>query len=240
MSYPREDRRGTSTVEALVCLLLTALLAQMSWSLLLAARRTTSRLIDRSEALETERVGWHVLSHELRAGLGERDWSVASARVLPLRAYRGLAELCGAHAVSDGGVVRYQGMRLPEPAKDSLLLLTSAGEWRAVKLLSRVPTTTSCPAWPGAELERWSWEPRVDDVLLARVFERGSYHLEDRALRYRLGDGGRQPLTVERLEAGSAFASSPSGIELRLQVRVQEGVVWESTRRLGGGDPDGG
>ena len=74
-------------------------------------------------------------------------------------------------------------------------------------------------------------------MVLARVFERGSYHLEDRAIRYRAGDGGRQPLSEERLESGSAFLASAAGVELRLRVRVDEQTSWETSRRLTGAAP---
>lgn len=237
---------GVSLVEALVGLLLTALLVQTAWSIAASARRTARRVMERSEALETERVGWHVLSREVGAGLHGRDWSLEGPRVLPLRAFRGLAEVCPELADADGAVVRYRGMRLPEPAKDSLLVLSASGEWHAVELVGRTADGPGCPAWPveggeGWRVERWRWEPSVRGALLARVYERGSYHLEDRAVRYRTGDGGRQPLTAERLDGtGSAFTVDAGALELRLRVRAEAGTLWETTRRLpsGGEEPD--
>jgi hypothetical protein len=75
-------------------------------------------------------------------------------------------------------------------------------------------------------------------VLLARVFERGSYHLEDRAIRYRLGEAGRQPLTAERLESGSSLVANGGGVSMRLRVRVDDRVVWDTKRTLlGEGTP---
>ena len=50
-------RRGATVIEALVALLLTALLLQTSWSVTAAARRGVAQIVARSEALETERVG---------------------------------------------------------------------------------------------------------------------------------------------------------------------------------------
>jgi hypothetical protein len=226
-------QRGTSTVEVLVCMLLMALVIHLSWSLLVAARDATERLIQRSQALDTERIGWHVLALEVGAGLARRDWTVEGGGVLPLRAFRGVGEVCPSGMEPDGGLVRHRGVRLPDPVKDSLLLLTRAGEWRDVKLTSRSPSLLECPAWPGEAVERWHWEPAVAGVLLARVFERGSYHLEERAVRYRLGEAGRQPLTEERLERGSSFGLSETALSLRLRVRVDERTVWDTTRRLG-------
>jgi hypothetical protein len=219
------DRRGSSTVEVLVSVLLMALLVQLSWSLLSSARRATERLIQRSEATQTERLGWHVLSREVGAGLAARDWSVEGGKVLPLRAFRGVGEVCPPLSADDGAVMRYEGMRLPEPSKDSLLALTADGEWRTVKLTSRAPSVSECPLWPGELVERWHWEPALQGVLLARVFERGSYNL---------GDAGRQPLTAERLESGSSLVANGGGVSMRLRVRVDDRVVWDTKRTLAG------
>lgn len=228
--------RGTSTVEVLVGLLLMALLVQLSWSLLAAARRTAQRLIQRSEALDTERLGWHVIAREVNAGLPSRDWRVETSRVLALRAFRGVAETCPGSASRDGALVRYAGIRLAEPAKDSLLALTETGLWTVLRITARTPALSGCPAWPGAAVERWSWEPPAPGVVLARVFERGSYHLEDKAIRYRSGEGGRQPLSEEVLESGT-FAATSAGLELHLRLRVDERTLWDTSRRLSGGAP---
>ena len=60
----------------------------------------------------------------------------------------------------------------------------------------------------------------------ALVFESGTYYLSQRALRYRIGAEGRQPLTDELLrDAGSAMAmsaatmTSPASVSLTLQLR---------------------
>ena len=225
-------RAGTSTVEVLVCIVLMTLLINLSWSVLVAARKTADRLIQRGEAIDTERLGWHVLSSELRAGIPARDWRVEGGKVIPLRAFRGLADVCPSRSAADGALVRYRGMRLPDPVKDSLLVLASDGRWLALRLTSRSPSLSECPDWPGEAVERWGWEPHVEGILLARVFERGSYHIEDKAIRYRAGDAGRQPLTAERVESGSLLTLTASGIELHLRVRVDERVIWETSHRL--------
>jgi hypothetical protein len=233
LAAPLASERGTSVVEALVALLLTALLVQLTWSVVLFGRRAATGLLERSEALDTERVGWHVVSAELGAGIAHRDFGLPAGGVLPLRAFRGTAEVCPALRTADGGVVLYRGMRLPDAAKDSLLVLTAAGSWHALHLVSREEEAAACPGWPADAVERWRWEPPLDDVLLARVFERGSYHLEDRALRYSSGVGGRQPLTPERLEGtGSVFVPTAGRLDLRLRVRAEGDVVWESSRVL--------
>jgi hypothetical protein len=206
---------------------------QLTWSVVLAARRAAAGLMERSEALDTERVAWHVLGAELGAGIAVRDYGLPSGRVLPLRAFRGTAELCAALRTANGGVVRYRGMRGPDPEKDSLLVLTTGGSWHTLRLVSREDGPAPCPGWPAEDGERWRWEPPLDDVLLARVFERGTYHLEDRALRYLSGTGGRQPLTPERLDGSSSVFAPVSGrLDLFLRVQAEGDVVWESSRVL--------
>jgi hypothetical protein len=232
----RSDRRGASLAEAIVSLLLTLLIIQLTWWLASAARRAGTQLIQRSDALETERLAWHVLERELGSGLQARDWSIDKPTVLVLRAFRGVGEVCLPSSASDGGLVRYRGMRLPDPTKDSLLLMTASGEWWVGRLVSRVASKETCASWGSGEaIERWRWDPPVTGVLLARVFERGSYHLEDRAVRYRTGDAGRQPLTPEVLDTrGNAFASTGSGVDLRLSV-VRGSTTRSWSRRITGG-----
>jgi hypothetical protein len=227
------DRRGTSVVEALVALVLTALLVHLTWSVAAALKRAAFDVIERSEALDAERVGWHVLATELAAGTPIRDFQVANGRVLPLRAFRGTGEVCTGLRTPEGGLVRFGGMRAPEPEKDSLLALTESGTWLVLRLTHREPVESACPGHAAGSWERWRWEPPLAGVLLARVFERGSYHIENRAVRYQSHDGGRQPLTPERLvDAGSAFTASADRIQLRLRVRAEANVFWESTRLL--------
>jgi hypothetical protein len=224
-------REGTSLVEVLVSLLLTALLAQIGWWVAISARRSADRLTAQSEALETGRIGWRAIEGELSGGVMGRDWSVSSSgQVLSLRAFRGVGEFCRGLSGPDGGVVRYRGRRLPEPAKDSLLVLGESGQWSVVKLTSRTSVATACPGWgAGDVLERWRWEPTIETPLLGRVFERGTYHLEDESVRYRVGAGGRQPLTPERLDPlRSGFADRSGGLlQLRMGLWINDSVTWE-------------
>jgi hypothetical protein len=223
---------GFSLLESLMALLLTSLLVPLAWALVASARGAALRVVERSEALEVERTGWHVLSSEVGSGLPGRDWTVDRPRVLSLRAFRGVAEVCEPPSAAGEALVRHSGLRLADPTKDSLLVLTAEGAWEVARLVTRAPVTGRCPGW-AEPLERWRWEPEIGSAVLLRVFERGSYHLEDRAFRYRAGDGGRQPLTPERLhDAGSAFERTGSVLELRLSVHAEPGTLWASIRRL--------
>lgn len=117
--------------------------------------------------------------------------------------------------------MRYLGIRLPEPRKDSILALGPDLRWRTFALRARAPVRSACPAWNGAPAERWTFERAPGPLVLARVFETGVYLLQDGALRYRRGLGGRQPLTPELLDDdASVLAGSPGGlVRLRLRVR---------------------
>lgn len=232
---PRTNRRGASLAEAIVSLLLTLLIIQLTWWLAAAARRAGTQLIEKSDALETERLAWHVLAREVGSGVAVRDWTLDKPTVLVLRAFRGVAEVCAATAAPEGGLVGYRGMRVPDPSKDSLLLMTASGDWRVARLTSRAASKETCASGSAGAVERWRWDPPVAGVLLARVFERGSYHLEDRAVRYRTGDAGRQPLTPEVLGSrGNGFAFDGSGVDLSLSV-VTGAATRSWSRRLMGG-----
>jgi hypothetical protein len=157
-----------------------------------------------------------------------RDWVMVGGDSLLLRAYRGHALL---HSVApEHGTVLacYRGSRSASPEKDSVLLLGLDGQWRAGDLLSRTPASSSCEDLvEGGRSERWTLAPMPVGVVLARVFETGSYHLVDGALRYRRGEGGRQPLTPETIENGRFLGPEEGGSPL----------AWEILLRPSGGSP---
>lgn len=230
--------RGFSLVELLVALTLGSVLVAAGWSVLRRQTAAAAAARDLSDRLEVVRTVRTVLDEELRAGLPGRDWSVSGGDSVHLRAYRGVALGCPGSAGGDEDevLVRYLGMRLPEPEKDSLLVLDEHGGWGTASLEARVPapdSTGGCGA-PGTgwRVERWSAPGVPRPLRVARLFERGGYHLADGALRYRSGRGGRQPLTPELLDDGASglIASLPSG-----PVRIRAG--FRSTEDGRGGSP---
>ncbi len=193
-------RRGISLIEALVVLVLLSLVVQMGWTVLGAQRRAASSLALRAEGLETVRtVGW-LLSQELAGGEPGGDWW-ASEDSIGLRAFRGLGVVLGGSGLPDRLRVCYRGIRNPAPEKDSVLLLGTDGRWRAHDLVRRTRLSGGCAQVPESSEEEWVLSPEPRSSVLARAFERGSYHLSSGALRYRRGGGGRQPLTPERIQA---------------------------------------
>ncbi len=229
---------GFSLPEVLVAVLLTALLGQMTWSVFSAQRSLWSGMNEQEEMLESWRIVRTVVGFDLRAGVPGRDWE-SSGDSIPLRAFRGWAIVCDVPDPTTVLVV-YEGIRQPDPSKDSLLFVDESGRWTAVRLSSRSPDDT-CSAVAGMVGERWIVEGATPfTALLVRYYERGVYSLSGGALRYRRGAGGRQPLTPVR------FITPPSqivpwregGVLLRVgqphgrhqDVRVWEQAVWAKER----------
>lgn len=242
----RSDRSGFSVLETLVALLLSALLVQSAWSLLRLQSRVARRSEEAADRLETVRIARHVLEGELRAGVRGRDWSDPVDDTLGLRAFRGLAVSCGARDSSGRVPVRVIGIRTPDPTKDSLLLLLPDGGWRVVSLDGAGADTSVkgvCPpAGPGWTGERWTIDGFGAAFVLARFFERGSYHLADGALRYRRGRGGRQPLVPDLLDDRASrlrVGDSRGSIDLHLVFRgcVPDGCGGPWDAEIRGSDP---
>ncbi|HIF20809.1 MAG TPA: hypothetical protein EYQ27_02630 [Gemmatimonadetes bacterium] len=87
-------------------------------------------------------------------------------------------------------------------------------------------------------LKSWRLSVTPDEpVVLARLFERGSYHISGKALRYRRGGAGRQPLTPEVLDTPpSGFVRSAGSLGLEW-MRARDGRVWHWVGFLAGGGP---
>jgi hypothetical protein len=181
-----------------------------------------------------------VITHEIRALDTRRDGFSVATDSAGLRAFRGVAVVCAADSVSAD--VRYRGLRSPDPAKDSLLVLEGAGAERALPLAgtgagaacSPQPGESALAVRPGAGL-------MPGDVIL--VFERGDYHLAGGALRYRRGAGGRQPLTADILfddstDMAATRATPPlaapetAAIRLRIATRPRPGASAVQPLRL--------
>lgn len=192
--------RGTSAVEALLALSLGGAILFSALGLLSAQRRSAERLIAQGEGLLARRIIRTVLGEELRRGVEGRDWVAPGGDSVRLRVFRGLAFMCPSGR-TNRFLVRYRGSRLPNPRKDSVLVLGPNGRWQAVDLIERHPTALTCPGAPSEAVEFWLLNPSVPGAVVARLFETGSYHLSGGAFRYRRGRGGRQPLTPQVIVA---------------------------------------
>jgi hypothetical protein len=193
-------------VEVVVALVLVVTVVQAAWRIFSAQRGAAAEVGMRSELLDAARTARVVLGAELGAGVPGRDWVVSSPGVVEVRAFRGWAAVCPTRGRVTELVVAYRGLRAPDPSKDSLLVLDRSGSWMPAGLVAQRADEDGCPSAsgavpaPAASLERWDLDRPVEGAVLARLFERGSYHLTDGALRYRRGSGGRQPLTPTVLD----------------------------------------
>ena len=212
-------RRGASVVEALVALLLGLFLVHLGLETVLRMDRFQERWERRHEALLSSRIARSVLRGELARSGGA--WSSAGDS-LRLRASRGTGVVCDVGPAADELLVSFRGDRYGDPTKDSVELVTDQGDITVLALRSSAPAATPCAVGvAGEEARVWRVEGAVPpDVVLARNFEVGSYHLAGSALRYRLGGGGRQPLTPQVWEdAGTRLASVDSALVLELAPR---------------------
>jgi len=220
---------GLSIGAALLTALATFVTSSVRWH---------RSLTIRAEGLEVARTVWGVLEEELGAARQGRDWAVDSAGGLDLRAFRGFGRVCPGPG-GGGLTVAFRGERLPEPTRDSALVLREDGEWTSAPIVSVTSTSgpSGCAVRAGESALRVVGLPEAGPAaVLVRFFERGSYHLADLAFRYRRGGGGRQPLTSERIGSGSGFSVAGDALEVTLEVLSPDSgsakvFVWRAGER---------
>jgi hypothetical protein len=197
-------RYGFTLVEAMVSATLgTLLLGTLAATLIVHERlaRSQAEHLARADALRTHAV---ILRAELRMIDPGEDLRAVSTDSLALRTFRGLGVVCT--SANDTLVTAYRGLREPDPAKDSILLLGEAVS--GVYPLLNVdpgPGEPSCPLTAAARTLRFRIPGPAPRAALALVFESGTYFVSANAFRYRRGTEGRQPLTPEWLDNASAF-----------------------------------
>lgn len=196
-------RRGWSLVELVVVLsLFTFVLGGLATFVAAQGRMVRAQLegVRFSEAVRASRL---ILGSELRP-LESQDVVSGSQDSLRVRAFRGGGPICYVSGAQIG--VLYSGYRMPDPGKDSVVLASAVGEeYRAVVGV----------AGPGCDGDGHLLE--LDGAVTGRpgyalVFETGAYHLANGALRYRRGEGGRQPL-IEAILRPAAFREGSGRVE---------------------------
>jgi prepilin-type N-terminal cleavage/methylation domain-containing protein len=190
-------RPGFSLLELLVALTLGGLVLSAATATLLSQTRLARVTAAQAQRNEVLRVAAQVLSTETRWLNAARDVRAWSSDSLSLRAFRASGTVC--HVQQDGSALAsLVTLRAPDADKDSLLILRDSSIELAAQLLSAAPATAPCGTARTFSL-RTSEQLHSGDVVL--LFESGNYYLADRALRYRLGGEGRQPLTEEAFVA---------------------------------------
>lgn len=217
-------RRGSvSLAELILVFWLFALVLAALGRFSAAQSRVAATMFERTRVNELVRTARVVLGAELRA-TGSSDLRGLGTDSLRVRGFRGEGVVCG--GAGDTLLVGYRGGRLPEPAKDSALLLSADGVEEVAAVAGAVRSDSSCYGI-GLRL-RLDRAPAVSPAL-ALVFETGVYALSGGALRYRRGAGGRQPLT-ETLLLDGAFAADRAGA-VRVDLRLAPDSVARSPER---------
>jgi hypothetical protein len=213
--------RGWTLLELVVCLLLVTGIGSATLRAYATLRVGVERSASVGSAGHAVRTVRSVLRDELGSGARGVDWFVLPPDSVLLRAFRAVAFPCGAASDSTLTVALRSG-RVPDPEKDSVLILLDDATWVAADLASRVPSedcaeARPAPAGSDPRVERWRLRPMPSGpATVLAVFESGSYHLSAGALRYRRGAGGRQPLT-ETVFAGAAFVDSAGRAHVMLE-----------------------
>lgn len=205
-------RPGTSLAELVLAAWLFAFVIAAVARFAGTQSRLSASQHDRTRAAEAVRTASVITEGDFRY-LSAGDMDAAATESVRVRAFRGGGTVCR----SDGAglLVRYRGLRLPSPTKDSVLIVTADDVEDPPPLA--VTGVAGDAACGGALRLTLSAEPASEHGI-ALVYESGSYHLSGGALRYRLGAGGRQPLT-ETLFTGTGFGAAGTGeLSLRLEL----------------------
>ena len=194
-------RAGYSLAEATIALVLCGALTLCLATILTVVSRLAATQTRLTAAADTERTVAAVLGAELRS-LTAADVAFGGDSVR-LRAFRGGGGVCAAD--DRGLLVSYRGVRLPDPEKDSVLLLGPDLERSAA--VEAVRAAAGCEREGAASLRLEIRDSEPDSLpapALVLLFETGAYSISAAALRYRRGAGGRQPLTEANLSTATS------------------------------------
>lgn len=158
---------------------------------------------ERAAMAETLRTASGIFAAEIDAA-ADQDLRAVTDDSVAMRIMRGQAIVEA--RVGQRYALRYEGLRDPDPLKDSILVVGTE-HTASFTLASADPPSieTDLPLAPGA---------------LVLFFESGAYHIATNALRYRRGAEGRQPVTDELIDhRASRFGVEAEGRLLLLHLR---------------------
>jgi len=163
--------RGWALAEAVVAMVLTAVVAAAALGGLVGLQRRAAGAAERAAMASGLRTAAQLLHAELGSvDPGAGDLVTAAPDRMTYRAVRGNGIGCGATA--DGIVVRagtWRSLRLPVPGRDSVLVLEPGASWRIAALIGPVRSAT-CPDGSSALVLPMSFAPPAG-VTVVRTFE---------------------------------------------------------------------
>jgi type II secretory pathway pseudopilin PulG len=164
--------RGWALAEAVVAMVLTAVVAAAALGGLVGLQRRAAGEAERVAMASSFRTAAQVLQVELgNLDPGEGDLVAASPDRMTYRAVRGTGIGCG--AAVDGIVVRtdtWRSLRLPVPGRDSLLLLGAGATWRTLPLAGPIRSAICPDGSPGLVFPTMALLPG-DSTTVVRTFE---------------------------------------------------------------------
>ncbi len=225
----RPGSRGHTLPELLAALVIMAVIMTGVAAVFTAQSRLLRSAGDRSELLGARHMAAAILRQELRAIVPVLDGTLLGPDSVALRAFRGSAIVCARDSASVQ--LRYRGVRLPDPSKDSLLVVGAASEQVLAFGTVTAPVLSLCTPLSGEQVLRLTPPQSLTIGNVALLFERGAWYLSSGALRYRRGLGGRQPVTADAfLDDSTDFAwavravpGDTAGIALRLTTQPGQG-----------------
>lgn len=217
MSRSGRRRHGFALAEVVVAGTLLLLVVQVAWWTAATQSLVATRVVAGARMLDETRLIHQVLSTEIRHGEAGEDWMIDRGD-LRLRAFRGIGFACRTQP-TDGWGVAVAGYRFADSDKDSVLVLSTDGRWRASALVRRSRRQgLDCQQVRGFSPEVWVLDPPPSRPVAGLFFEKGEYRLASDAFRYRRGQGGWQPLTGTGLAADSSAFLAAGGRSLEAHV----------------------
>jgi len=201
------DRGGYSLVEALVAFLLLALLLSLVARTAAAGRRALAAVAISAERVDAARTTRRLLTQlqpfSATASVGP------GAGELTVRMPIGWAAPCPTRP-EEGAPWMWEGLRLPVPGRDSVLVLDALGASHLTSV-AHVGAQGQCDGGISGRTLTISTDPGVTDAVLMHLWEPAVVRLDD-ALRYARSGSSRQPLTSAVLDHRLSGVSLSGGV----------------------------
>lgn len=211
-------------LETLMAVTLSSMVTATGVAVICAQARVANQATTRSEGNDGKRAAGLILRAELAAIDPHSDVRSVARDSITTRVFRGIATVCGRR--DSLTIVRYDGLRLPDPAKDSALQLVVEN----AASIRRVLEQGSCVQHTNDRVLTLVLSEPATLGSMWLIFESGSYQLHTNALRYRRNAENRQPITAEIVDVrNSAFLFSRDSVVHSLSLRLQQRGVNTAT-----------